>query len=182
MIYGTIGIHPHETNDSLINSENIVKNFNENLKIIGIGESGLDFYYNHSDVITQKKCFLQHIFASQKTNKPLIVHSRNAENEIYDILSSEFKNQSFKILMHCFTGSKEFAYKLLDEYMKIDNQNTDGWYNDDYLEVVQEIVELNLNLDFEISQKLIFKPFVYSEYFSFNPLASLIISISSIFS
>ena len=114
-VYGTYGIHPHEAKKhKTIKSSYIVEKVKKNKKIIGIGESGLDFYYNHSDVITQKKCFLQHIFASQQTNKPLIVHSRNAENEIYDILSSEFKNQSFKILMHCFTGSKKFAYKLLD--------------------------------------------------------------------
>ena len=114
-VFGTYGIHPHESKDyQTLLSEQIKNKLLIDKKIIAVGESGLDFYYNHSDVITQKKCFLQHIFASQQTNKPLIVHSRNAENEIYDILSSEFKNQSFKILMHCFTGSKKFAYKLLD--------------------------------------------------------------------
>ena len=74
----------------------------------------MDFYYNHSDKIIQKKCFIKHIHASQYTGKTLIVHSRNAENETFDILSSEIKNRNFKILMHCFTGSKEFAHKLLD--------------------------------------------------------------------
>ena len=57
MIYGTIGIHPHETNDEIISSDNIVKNFNENPKIIGIGETGLDYYYKHSDKKIQKKSF-----------------------------------------------------------------------------------------------------------------------------
>ncbi len=114
-IYGTYGIHPHETKFfSNLKSEDIIINLNKNKKIIGIGESGLDFYYNHSDKDVQKKLFREHIIASQVSSKPLIVHSRSAENEIFDILNSEFKNKKFKILMHCFTGSKEFAHKLLD--------------------------------------------------------------------
>ena len=111
MIYGTIGIHPHETNENLISAENIVKNFNENLKIIGIGETGLDFYYNNSDKDKQIFSFREHIKAAIKVNFPLVVHSRSAENETYEILN-EYKNHKPKILMHCFTGSKEFADKL----------------------------------------------------------------------
>ena len=113
-IFGTYGIHPHETkNFSSIKLDEIIKNL-EKKKIIGVGESGLDFYYNHSDKILQKECFIKHIHASQYSDKTLIVHSRNAEKETFDILSSEIKNRNFKILMHCFTGSKEFAHKLLD--------------------------------------------------------------------
>ena len=85
MIYGTIGIHPHETNNEIISSNNIVKNFNENPKIIGIGETGLDFYYNNSDKDKQIKSFEEHIKASIELNIPLIVHSRNAENETFEI-------------------------------------------------------------------------------------------------
>ena len=113
MIYGTIGIHPHETNENLISAENIVKNFNENLKIIGIGETGLDFYYNNSDKDKQINSFNEHIKASIETNAPLIIHSRNAEKDTFDILNN-YKNDNVKILMHCFTGSKKFAEKLLD--------------------------------------------------------------------
>ena len=113
MIYGTIGIHPHETNENLISAENIVKNFNENLKIIGIGETGLDFYYNNSDKNKQINSFNEHIKASIETNAPLIIHSRNAEKDTFDILNN-YKNDNVKILMHCFTGSKKFAEKLLD--------------------------------------------------------------------
>ena len=113
MIYGTIGIHPHETNQNLISSENIVKKFNENVKIIGIGETGLDFYYNNSDKDAQIKSFNEHLKASIKTNAPLIIHSRNAEDETFNILS-KYKDHNLKILMHCFTGSKQFATKLLD--------------------------------------------------------------------
>ena len=114
-IYGTYGIHPHESKNYInLTTEKIIKNSLLNKKIIGIGESGLDFYYNHSDKEIQKDCFLRHIRACQETSKTLIVHSRSAESETYDILSSEIKNKKFNILMHCFTGSKNFAHKLLD--------------------------------------------------------------------
>ena len=112
MIYGTIGIHPHETTKNKITSNIIVKNITENEKIIGIGETGLDFYYNNSDKNDQINSFKEHIEASIKTNSPLIIHSRDAEVETFKILS-EYKNQNLKILMHCFTGSKDFAKKLL---------------------------------------------------------------------
>ena len=113
IIYGTIGIHPHETNNDTINSDFIVKCIKENKKIIGIGETGLDFFYNNSDKKKQLDSFNTHIDASIKTNVPLIVHSRNAEDETFEILN-KYRDQKLKVLMHCFTGSKDFAEKLLN--------------------------------------------------------------------
>ena len=114
-VYGTYGIHPHEANKHLyINSNYIIKKVNQNEKIIGIGESGLDFYYNHSEKKIQIQSFLEHINASQNTNLPLIVHTRSAEEETLRILKENTKNKDLKILIHCFTGTKEFAFKLLD--------------------------------------------------------------------
>ena len=113
MIYGTIGIHPHESSTNTITSKQIIESLNENSKIIGIGETGLDFYYNNSEKNQQIKSFEEHIIAAKKLNIPLIIHSRNAEKETFEILNS-FKNDNLKILMHCFTGSTEFARKLLD--------------------------------------------------------------------
>ena len=114
-IFGTYGIHPHEANRYKdITADLISKQLLKNKKIIGVGESGLDFYYNHSEASIQKKVFLKHIEASQATSKPLIVHSRNAETDTLEILSSEKKNKNFDVLMHCFTGSKEFAHNLID--------------------------------------------------------------------
>jgi len=112
MIYGTIGIHPHETTQNKITSDIIVKNFTENPKIIGIGETGLDFFYKNSDDSDQIISFKEHIEASIETNSPLIIHSRDAEEETFNILN-DYKNQNLKILMHCFTGTKNFAKKLL---------------------------------------------------------------------
>ena len=112
MIYGTFGIHPHESSTNIITSKQIIENLNENSKIIGIGETGLDFYYNNSEKDKQIASFIEHIEASIKTNVPLIVHSRNAEDETFEILN-QYKDENIKILMHCFTGSKEFSEKLL---------------------------------------------------------------------
>jgi len=113
IIYGTIGIHPHESKKDIVDTKFIVKNLKENKKIIGIGETGLDFYYNNSDRKKQLNSFKVHIEASIKTNVPLIIHSRDAEEETFDILN-KYKDQKLKILMHCFTGSKKFAEKLLN--------------------------------------------------------------------
>ena len=111
MIYGTYGIHPHETESNQVDKQRIIKAVNESNKIIGIGETGLDFFYNHSNKGRQISSFEAHIDASIELNMPIIIHSRNAEKETFDILNS-YKNTNLKILMHCFTGSLEFSKKL----------------------------------------------------------------------
>tara|TARA_B100000965_G_scaffold22442_1_gene16909 strand:+ start:116 stop:880 length:765 start_codon:yes stop_codon:yes gene_type:complete len=112
IIYGTFGIHPHECANNQVTKEEIISSVNQNSKIIAIGESGLDFYYNHSDKQKQLASFKTHVEASLDLNMPIIVHSRSAENETYEVLKSYEKFKP-KILMHCFTGSTEFANKLL---------------------------------------------------------------------
>jgi len=114
-VYGSYGIHPHEAKQHKgIKFENIIEKVKQNKKIIGIGETGLDFYYNHSEKKDQIESFLEHIEASQKTNLPIIVHTRSAEGETFEILQKAVKKNNLKILIHCFTGSKDFAFKLLD--------------------------------------------------------------------
>ncbi len=113
IIYGTYGIHPHEAKNDKVTSKLIIQEIKANKKIIGIGETGLDFYYNLSDKKYQIKSFEEHIKASIELKIPLIIHSRNAENEMLEILN-EYKKYNLKILMHCFTGSKKFAESLLD--------------------------------------------------------------------
>jgi len=113
MIYGTYGIHPHETLNNQVDKKTIIRSVNENKKIIGIGETGLDFFYNYSDKDRQISSFKAHIEASIELDKPIIIHSRDAEKETFDILNY-YKNKNLKILMHCFTGSLEFSKKLID--------------------------------------------------------------------
>ena len=114
-IYGTFGIHPHETkNFKNMTDALIIEYKNESKKIIGIGETGLDYYYNHSDKNIQKKIFAQHIEAAKELDIPLIVHSRDAEIDTFDILKSYMKNSKLKTIIHCFTGSKDFAKKIIN--------------------------------------------------------------------
>ena len=113
IIYGTYGIHPHEAKNDKVTKKLIIDEINANEKIIGIGETGLDFYYNFSDKKDQIKSFEEHIKASIELKIPLIIHSRNAEDQMIKIFN-EYKNHDLKILMHCFTGSKKFAESLLD--------------------------------------------------------------------
>ena len=112
IIFGTYGIHPHETKNDYVYKETIIKSVNENKKIIGVGETGLDFFYNHSNKDKQIDSFKEHIEASIILNKPIIIHSRNAEKDTIDLLNN-YKSRNLKILMHCFTGSLEFAKKLM---------------------------------------------------------------------
>ena len=111
-VFGSYGIHPHEADKNHVNSEFFTKNLNENKKIIGVGETGLDFYYDNSDRDKQIESFKIHIKAALEANIPLIIHSRNAEEKTYEVLN-EYKDEKLKILMHCFTGSQKFAEKLL---------------------------------------------------------------------
>ena len=152
MIFGTFGIHPHEAKNDKVTSDFILKKIKEDNKVIGVGETGLDFYYNHSDKENQIKSFEQHIVAAKKLNIPLIIHSRNAEKETFEILNN-FKDDNLKILMHCFTGSKEFAKRLL-----------------------------NLNAFFSASGIITFKKSVdLQETFGFIPLEKLLIETDSPF-
>ena len=93
-VYGTYGIHPHEAkNHNKINKEIILSKVKKSKKIIGIGETGLDFHYNHSDKNAQVKLFEEHIQASIESNLPLIIHSRKAEDLTYEILHKYSKKK-----------------------------------------------------------------------------------------
>ena len=112
IIFGTFGIHPHEVDKNEIDKHDIISSVKQNNKVIGIGETGLDFYYNNSKKEAQIRSFKTHIDAAIELKLPLIVHTRNAEDDTYEILEKNY-HQNLKILMHCFTGSSIFAQKLL---------------------------------------------------------------------
>ena len=91
-IYGTLGIHPHETKDfSNLNKDELIKIKDNNKKIIGIGETGLDYYYKNTNPSLQKKLFVEHIKSAIDLNIPAIVHSRSAEKDTFDILNQYSK-------------------------------------------------------------------------------------------
>ena len=112
-VYTSIGIHPHESNQmNKYIYEKILKLSSHN-KVVGIGETGLDYFYNHSKKKLQIDSFLQHIKAAQLTKLPLIIHMREAEEDMIEIIEREYKKKPFSGVIHCFTGSLSFAEKLL---------------------------------------------------------------------
>ena len=113
-VYNSVGIHPHECkNYKDLCLEDLLK-YTKNPKCIGIGESGLDFFYENSSKELQIKLFKIHIEAARKTSLPLIVHTRDADNETIEILQNEMKKGFFSGLIHCFSTSRELAEKAID--------------------------------------------------------------------
>ena len=111
-IYAALGVHPHEvkhTNDDQLRKiEDLAKN---NKKVVAIGEIGLDYYYENSDRDTQKEYFRKQLDIAVKINKPVIIHSREATGDMYNILR-EYKGK-IKGVMHCYSGSMEMAKEFI---------------------------------------------------------------------
>jgi len=113
-IYLSYGLHPENVStNKLIKKEDIIKKVNNN-KVIGIGETGLDFFHSIEFKKEQYFNFEQHIEASIESDIPLIIHQRNSENEIIDVLKSYQKNNFLKVVFHCFTGSIKLKNFCLD--------------------------------------------------------------------
>ena len=112
-VMASVGIHPHEADlHPDVHSETLVAKA-AHPKVVGIGETGLDYYYDHSDRERQRHCFRAHVAAARETQLPLIVHTRDAEDDTFAILSEEMGKGAFPALIHCFTGSRDFADKVL---------------------------------------------------------------------
>ena len=120
-IYTSIGIHPHEASQMNDDIYNKIIEFSNHEKVIGIGETGLDYFYNNSLKEDQIKSFESHIELSQKTNLPVIIHSRDAEDDIFNIIKKMNDKKPFSAVFHCFTGSTQLLEKLLpfDIYFSI---------------------------------------------------------------
>lgn len=113
-MWASVGTHPHEAreNPDITASDLIEKS--RHPKVIGIGETGLDFHYNYSDRDDQFKNFQAHIDASRSTQLPLIIHSRNADEEMCELIECEMKKGSFPALVHCFTAGREMMERMAD--------------------------------------------------------------------
>ena len=108
-VWATVGIHPHEADDHAhIDTAKLVA-MAAHPRVIGIGETGLDYYYDHSDRAQQQRSFRAHIAAARETGLPLIVHTRDAEEDTASILRDEMGQGAFPGVIHCFTASDEFA-------------------------------------------------------------------------
>ena len=113
-VWATVGIHPHEADQHPdIDTAKLVARA-AHPRVVGIGETGLDYYYDHSDRAQQQSSFRAHIAASRETGLPLIVHTRDAEDDTAAILREEMANGAFPGVIHCFTASDAFADIALD--------------------------------------------------------------------
>jgi TatD DNase family protein len=113
-VWASVGIHPHEADEHPDVDAGKLIAAARHPKVIGIGETGLDYYYDHSDRGQQKKSFRAHIAAARETGLPLIVHTREAEADTAAILADEMGKGAYPALIHCFTASPGFAEKMLD--------------------------------------------------------------------
>ena len=112
-VMASVGIHPHEADQHPdVHAEQLSARA-QHPRVIGIGETGLDYYYDHSDRGRQRQSFRAHIAASRDTGLPLIVHTRDAEDDTYAILAEEMRKGPFPALIHCFTGTRGFADQVL---------------------------------------------------------------------
>ncbi|MCT2400785.1 TatD family hydrolase [Novosphingobium mangrovi (ex Huang et al. 2023)] len=113
-VWASVGIHPHEADQHADLGEGALLEAAAHPKVIGIGETGLDYYYDKSDRAVQQALFRTHIAVSRETGLPLIVHTRDAEADTARILEEEMEKGAFPALIHCFTASAEFGRKMLD--------------------------------------------------------------------
>jgi TatD DNase family protein len=114
-IFCSLGIHPHEAEKELTTAEELISIAKNNPeKLIGIGETGLDYYYEKSNRGAQKINFIEHLIAASELDLPVIIHTRDAEQDTYDILKDFTSKKSLKGLLHCFTGTADLAKKALD--------------------------------------------------------------------
>jgi len=113
-IFCSIGIHPHSVKDHKDFSEDTLLKFTGNNNVIGIGETGLDYYYENSEKKIQKDLFRRHINVSRETQLPIIIHTRDADLDTISILKEEQKKGPFPGVIHCFTAGPELASIALE--------------------------------------------------------------------
>jgi len=112
-IFCTLGTHPHNADEELhIGADEIVR-LSDHPKIIGLGEAGLDYYYDNAPRDAQREGFLNHIDAARQTGLPLVIHARDADDDTAEILESEMAKGAFKFVLHCFTAGPELAKRAL---------------------------------------------------------------------
>lgn len=113
-VWASIGIHPHEADGHADLGEGALLEAAAHPRVIGIGETGLDYYYDHSDRQVQQDLFRVHIRVARETGLPLIVHTRDAEDDTTRIIEEEMGKGAFPALIHCFTASAPFAARMLE--------------------------------------------------------------------
>jgi len=113
-VHCTVGVHPHDAAVEPLAGPQILLEHSRHEKVVGFGESGLDYYYNHSPREAQIANFRAHIAAARTAALPLVVHTRDAEEDTIAILREEFEAGSFTGVIHCFTGTARLASATLE--------------------------------------------------------------------
>lgn len=113
-VWASVGIHPHDADQHAhIDTQKLIARA-AHPRIVGLGETGLDYYYDKSDREQQQISFRTHIHAAQKTDLPVIVHTRDAEADTLELMAEEMGKGPYRGVIHCFTASDDFARKALD--------------------------------------------------------------------
>jgi TatD DNase family protein len=112
-VYATVGMHPHDAKDVAADELRKIRELTSHSKVIAVGETGLDYYYNHSPHDVQRRVFIQFIHMARETGFPIVVHERDAANDAAELLRSEGA-ANIRGVIHCFTGNYEAASAYLD--------------------------------------------------------------------
>jgi len=136
-VFCSAGVHPHESEKELDKLQNLL-HLAQKDKVIGIGETGLDYYYEHSDRNKQKQSFIHHIEVARELSMPIIIHTRDADDDTIKILASEMHKGEFPGLIHCFTASQKLADAVLEMGMYISVSGIITFKN---ASTIQEIVK-----------------------------------------
>jgi TatD DNase family protein len=113
-VWASVGIHPHEADNHADMGEGVLREATRHPKVIAIGETGLDYYYDKSDRQVQQALFRMHIAVARETSLPLVIHTRDAEEDTARIIEEELEQGAFPALIHCFTASASFGKRMLN--------------------------------------------------------------------
>ena len=113
-VFASVGIHPHNADDHEDLGRAKLIEATQDARVIAIGETGLDYFYEYSDRQVQADLFRMHIDVARETGLPVIIHTREAEDDTFEILADEMGKGAFPALIHCFTASADFGRKVLD--------------------------------------------------------------------
>ena len=112
-IYATVGMHPHDAKDVSAEELKKLQELSRNPKVVAVGETGLDYYYDHSPREVQRRVFAEFIHMARETELPIVVHERDAAHDAFEILRAEGAGK-LRGVIHCFTGNYEAARNYLD--------------------------------------------------------------------
>ncbi len=113
-VVATVGVHPHEAGSEGVKDPRVLIDLARHPKVVGIGETGLDYFYEHSPRAEQQASFRAHIAAARETRLPLIVHARDADDDTVAVMRDEFKNGAYPAVIHCFTAGPALAEAALE--------------------------------------------------------------------